>query len=271
MKLYLLATPLGNLGDITLRTIRTLEEVDLVFAEDTRRTRILLDHLEISKPLKRYDENKPVEGSVLAQALEEGKSLAFVSDAGMPLISDPGYDLVHYCLERGIDFEAQPGATAFSLALVLSGLPSHSFVFGGFLPRKKKERKVRLEHYKDYPETLIFYEAPHRIRASVKDALEVLGKRRACLSREMTKVYEEHLRMDLEDLYQEITENPRKGEMVLIIEGAQEIKEEVDLDQLIKKEVDKGKRTKEIATKVASALDIPGSQAYKLVLERIKE
>lgn len=267
--LYLLATPLGNLGDISLRTLGTLKEVDIIYAEDTRRTRILLNHLEINRPLRRYDENKPVEGSSLAAGLLEGLNIAFVSDAGMPLISDPGYELVQFCLKNNLAFEAQPGATAFSLALINSGLASHSFVFGGFLPRKKRERRERLVHFKDYEETLIFYEAPHRIKETLSACLDVLGNRRACLSREMTKVYEEHLRMELSELLEEISASPRKGEMVLTIEGARHgIKEEIDLDELIKKELESGKKTKEIATKVSKTLGITNSEAYKLVLER---
>ncbi|NLY72578.1 MAG: 16S rRNA (cytidine(1402)-2'-O)-methyltransferase [Tissierellia bacterium] len=270
--LYLLATPLGNLGDINLRTIETLSRVDIIYAEDTRRTRILLNHLAISRPLKRYDENRPVEGSALASSLIEGLDIAFVSDAGMPLISDPGYELVQFCLNNNLAFEAQPGATAFSLALINSGLASHSFVFAGFLPRKKKERKEKLAHFRDYEETLIFYEAPHRIKETLADSLKILGNRRACLSREMTKIYEEHLRMELKELLEEITANPRKGEMVLTIEGAGPKENAViDLDELIKNELESGSKTKEIATKISKTLGITSSEAYKLVLERKEE
>ncbi len=265
--LYLVATPLGNLGDITVRSLRTLEEVDVIFSEDTRRSRILLSHYGIDKPLKRYDENRAIEGSPLERALRE-QDVAFISDAGMPIISDPGFELISFCLEEAIDFEVQPGASAFSLALVASNLPSHSFVFGGFLPRKKSERIERLNHYKDYRETLIFYETPHRIVASLRDALEVLGRRPACLSREMTKIYEEHLRMDLGELLAELEENPRKGEMVLLIQGCQENGEEVDYEGLIDRELERGTGTKEIATIVSKALGISGSEAYRLVLER---
>lgn len=268
--LYLLATPLGNLGDITLRSLETLEKVDVIYSEDTRRSRILLAHYGIKKPLKRYDENRPLEGSSLERALLN-EDVAFISDAGMPIISDPGFELISYCLDKGLSFEVQPGASAFSLAMVYSNLPSHAFVFGGFLPRKKSERLERLAHYEPYEESLIFYESPHRIQASLRDILEIMGNRKASLSREMTKVFEEHLRMDLVELIEELEKNPRKGEMVLVLEGKKEKKPEIDYKELIDRELESGRRTKEIATIVARELGISGSEAYRLVVERKKD
>lgn len=269
--LYLLATPLGNLGDITLRSLETLRQVEIIFAEDTRRSRILLEHYDIKKPLRRYDEHGPLAGSAMEKALLEGQDIAFISDAGMPLVSDPGYQLLEFCIEQDLDFEVQPGPSAVLLGLVNSGLPSHSFVFGGFLPRKQKERRERFLHYKDYPETLIFYETPHRIEKALEEAVEILGQRRACLLREMTKLFEEHLRMDLGQLYEEIKQRPRRGEMVLVIEGAGEKAPLLSPEEEIDRELERGLKTKEIATKISQDYGMSGSDAYRLVLERMKK
>lgn len=266
--LYLLATPLGNLGDITLRSLQTLKEVEIIFAEDTRRSRILLDHYQIKKPLRHYDEHLPLAGSSIEKAIFEEKDIAFISDAGMPIISDPGYRLIELCQEHQLPFEVQPGPSAVLLALANSGLSSHSFVFGGFLPRRKKARRERLNHYKNYPETLIFYESPHRIEEALGDALEILGERPASLLREMTKFYEEHLRMNLGELYKEIKENPRKGEMVLVIEGIRQTKPLLSPEEQIHKYIESGLKTKEIATKIARDYEMTGSDAYRLVLKR---
>ncbi len=269
--LYLLATPLGNLGDITFRSIETLKEVDIIYAEDTRRSRILLDHYGINKPLRRYDEHRSLAGSAMEKDLFEGRDIAFISDAGMPLISDPGYELIQLCTQHKLPFEVQPGPSAVLLALVNSGLSSHSFVFGGFLPRRRKERREMLLHYKEYPETLIFYETPHRILEALEDTLEVLGERPSCLLREMTKFYEEHLRLNLSELYNEIKEKPRKGEMVLVIEGAGESLPLLSPVEQIDTDVESGLKTKEIATKISKEYGMSGSDAYRLVLERINK
>lgn len=266
--LYLLATPLGNLGDMTLRSLQTLKEVEIIFAEDTRRSRVLLNHYGIKKPLKHYDEHRPLAGSAIEKAIFEGRDIAFISDAGMPIISDPGFRLIELCQEQGLPFEVQPGPSAVLLALANSGLSSHSFVFGGFLPRRKKARRELLSHYKNYPETLIFYETPHRIEEALEDALDILGDRKAALLREMTKLYEEHLRMELGELYKQIKENPRKGEMVLVIEGLGEKKPHLSPEEQINKYLESGLKTKEVATKIARDYDMTGSDAYRLVLER---
>lgn len=268
---YFCATPLGNLGDITLRTLETLRSVDLIFAEDTRRSRILLNHYEIKKPLYRYDDHTEIEGSMLEQAMEEGKDMAIITDAGMPLISDPGYELIQYCLKKEIPFEVQPGPSAVLLALSNSGLPSHRFSFMGFLPRKKKERLELLEEIKERKETLIFYETPHRIEKPLEDLHTVFGNRQAALLREMTKLYEEAIRLPLEDLITEIKERPRKGEMVLVVQGWSEEPMDLPLEEYLDEMLGKGYKTKEIATNISKTYGITGSEAYKLVLERKKQ
>ena len=265
---YFCATPLGNLGDITVRSLETLKKVELVFAEDTRRTRVLLDHYEIKKPVHRYDDHTVIEGSHLEELLLQEKEIAVVTDAGMPLISDPGYELIQYCLEKDIPYEVQPGPSAVLLALANSGLPSHQFSFMGFLPRKKKERISFLEELKGRKETLIFYETPHRIEKALEDVHFVFGNRKAALLREMTKLYEEALRLPLEELLEEIKERPRKGEMVLLVEGSEEKISEIPLKEYLDALLAKGYKTKKIATNISKEYGMSNSDAYRLVLER---
>lgn len=229
--LYICPTPIGNLEDITLRVLNTLKSVDLIAAEDTRHTLKLLNHFEIQKPLTSYHEhNKKGKGDVLINKLLEGENIALVSDAGMPGISDPGADIIKLCIEEEIPFEVLPGPTATILALVGSGLDTNKFTFEGFLDRDKKKRKERLEMIKRDDQTLIFYEAPHRITATLADILNVLGNRRAVIARELTKKYEEFIRGTISELIEHIKQNPPRGEMVLICEGAN-LEEEAILEQ----------------------------------------
>jgi 16S rRNA (cytidine1402-2'-O)-methyltransferase len=217
-KLYLVPTPIGNLEDITLRAIRILKEVDLILAEDTRTSGVLLKHYGISRPLQSHhihNEHKTVE--TLANRINDGLNVALISDAGTPSISDPGFLLVRTCIENGIDVECLPGATSFVPALVVSGLPSDRFHFEGFLP-PKKGRKTRLEHLAQLNCTVIFFESPHRIAKTLKELVQYFGSdRKASLSRELSKLHEETLRGTLAALV-EITESRvLKGEMVLIV------------------------------------------------------
>lgn len=229
--LYICPTPIGNLEDITLRVLNTLKSVDLIAAEDTRHTLKLLNHFEIQKPLTSYHEhNKKGKGDVLINKLLEGENIALVSDAGMPGISDPGADIIKLCIEEEIPFEVLPGPTATILALVGSGLDTNKFTFEGFLDRDKKKRKERLEMIRREDRTLIFYEAPHRITATLADILNVLGNRRAVIARELTKKYEEFIRGTISDLIDHIKQNPPRGEMVLICEGVN-LEEEAILEQ----------------------------------------
>lgn len=218
-RLYLVATPIGNLGDVTLRALETLKLVDFVASEDTRHTGVLLKHFEISKPqIAFHEHNERQAAPRIIQLLEEGKSVALVTSAGMPGISDPGFVLVRDAIAAGIEITAIPGATAFVMALVLSGLPVHSFTFRGFPPNKPGKRKHFLEADKESPYTLIYYESPFRLRKLLEDALEVFGDRPAAVAKELTKIYESVRRGRLSELLMNLEENP-KGEYVVLIAG----------------------------------------------------
>lgn len=229
--LYICPTPIGNLEDITIRVLNTLKKADLIAAEDTRHTLKLLNHFEIQKPLTSYHEhNKRTKGEVLLSKLLQGENIALVSDAGMPGISDPGADMIKLCIEEEVPFEVLPGATATILALVGSGLDTNKFTFEGFLDRDKKGRKQRLESIRREDRTLIFYEAPHRITATLGDILNIFGNRRAVIARELTKKYEEFIRGTITELIDHLKQNPPKGEIVLLCEGAN-LEEEAMIEQ----------------------------------------
>jgi 16S rRNA (cytidine1402-2'-O)-methyltransferase len=216
--LYLVATPIGNLEDITLRALRILKEVDQIACEDTRHSLKLLNHYDIHKPLISYHEhNEMTRAPELVLAMENGASIALVSDAGMPLVSDPGHRLVTLSIRHHIPVVPIPGPAALLAALSASGLPSEEFLFVGFLPARTGERRRALEHLRIEERTMIFYEAPHRIADTVADALAILGNRPACLAREVTKLHEEFRRGKLFDLVQSLGDRPAKGEITLLI------------------------------------------------------
>jgi 16S rRNA (cytidine1402-2'-O)-methyltransferase len=216
--LYLVATPIGNLEDITLRALRVLKEVDQIACEDTRHTLKLLTHFDIHKPLVSYHEhNELTRAPELVLAMEEGSSIALVSDAGMPLVSDPGHRLVTLAIRHRITVIPVPGPAALLTALAASGLPNDEFVFIGFLPARISERQRTLERLRIEDRTLIFYEAPHRIADTIADAAAILGDRSACLAREITKMHEEFRRGKLTELFQSLEEHPAKGEITLVI------------------------------------------------------
>lgn len=273
--LYLCATPIGNLGDITLRTLETLKNVDLIAAEDTRRTLTLLNHFEIHAPLTSYYEhNKAQKGKVLIEQLLEGKNIALVSDAGMPGISDPGQMLVESCVKHNIRVEALPGASACLTALIASGLDTSRFAFEGFLSMNRTGRAERLQEVKNEPRTLIFYEAPHKLIATLKDMLGVWGNRRIVLARELTKKYEEYRRTTLQDALEYYETNPPKGEFVLIIEGKNpdELANEQRLqmpspEELLNRYAGEGMRGRELVKKVAEELNLPKREVYDLHLK----
>ncbi|HSW01731.1 MAG TPA: 16S rRNA (cytidine(1402)-2'-O)-methyltransferase [Sedimentisphaerales bacterium] len=218
-RLYLVATPIGNLGDITLRALETLKQADFVASEDTRHTGVLLKHFEISKPqIAFHEHNERQAAPRIIQLLQEGKSVALVTSAGMPGISDPGFVLVRDAIAAGVEITAIPGATAFVMALVLSGLPVHSFTFRGFPPNKPGKRKHFLEADRDSAYTLIYYESPFRLRKLLEDALEVFGDRPAAVAKELTKLYESVRRGRLSELLMNLEENP-KGEYVVLVAG----------------------------------------------------
>jgi 16S rRNA (cytidine1402-2'-O)-methyltransferase len=218
--LYLVPTPIGNLEDITHRALRILNEVDLILAEDTRTSGKLLKHYEIKKPLQSFHaHNEHGQLQKIITKLEEGTVIALISDAGTPAISDPGYLLVRECIANDIKVECLPGATAFVPALVNSGLPADRFVFEGFLPHKKG-RQTRFKELAEESKTIILYESPHRLLKTLQQLAEYLGEdRRACVSRELTKLYEENKRGTLTELYEYYNTNTLKGEIVLVVEG----------------------------------------------------
>ena len=224
MPLYLVATPIGNLEDITLRALRVLKEADLIACEDTRHTGRLLQHFGISKPTVSYHEhNERERAAELVEKLASGASIALVSDAGTPGVSDPAYRIVTAAIERGIAVIPIPGATALITGLIASGLPTDSFLFAGFLPPKQQARLTRLEELQTERATLVLYEAPHRIRETLADALAVFGNRPAAIARELTKLHEEFLRGTLSELCERLNAQEPRGEMVVIIAGWQEV------------------------------------------------
>ncbi|MCR5204536.1 MAG: 16S rRNA (cytidine(1402)-2'-O)-methyltransferase [Lachnospiraceae bacterium] len=227
--LYLCATPIGNLEDITMRVLRTLKEVDLIAAEDTRNSIKLLNHFGINTPMTSYHEyNKIDKGHTLVEKLLEGQNIALITDAGTPAISDPGEDLVRMAHEAGITVTSLPGACACVTALTVSGLPTRRFAFEAFLPTDKKERREILDNLKEETRTIILYEAPHHLVKTLEDLKEYLGNRKATVCRELTKKHETIFQTTLEEAFNYFTENEPKGECVIVIEGRsfKEIKEE---------------------------------------------
>lgn len=276
-KLYVVGTPIGNLKDITLRAIETLEKVDLILAEDTRQTLKLLNHLNISKPMisyHRHNEQQKVE--MVVSLLDEGKDIALVSDAGMPIISDPGQGLVHFLVENNYEIEVIPGVTALITAIVRSGMDSTRFTFEGFLSVSKKQRIKRLNELKNEIRTMIFYEAPHKILYTLKDMYDVLGQRNICICRELTKIHEEYKNTTFKDAIEQIEENGIKGEIVLIVEGMNEIELEeqkqeelskIDPVDLVKKYIESGMDKKDAIKKVAKEMGVNKNEIYKKCLD----
>lgn len=219
--LYLVATPIGNLSDITLRALETLRQVDVIACEDTRKTGRLLQRFEIEKPKIAFHEHNEHQATARVMSMiEQGQSVALVSNAGTPGISDPGFTLVRRAIEEGVPVVMIPGPSALVMALVLSGLPTHSFTFRGFPPRKPGPRKRFLEVDADSPHTLVFYESPYRLKAFLKDAIEVLGDRQAALANELTKLYEEVQRGTLSELLALFEDEEPRGEYTVVVAGA---------------------------------------------------
>lgn len=275
-KLYIVATPIGNLGDMSARAIEVLKEVDIIAAEDTRNTIKLLNHFEVKTPMTSYHEfNKIDKAYELVEKIKEGKNIALVSDAGMPAISDPGEDLVRIAYEKDIEITVIPGASAVVSALAISGLPTRRFCFEAFLPLDKKERKFILEELKNETRTIILYEAPHKLLKTLKDLEEVLGEdRKISLVREISKRHEEVIRTTLGlagSLYNDSEENRVRGEFVLVIEGKsirqvqdEAIKswEELSIKEHIKIYEDKGVDRKEVMKLVAKDRGISKRDVY---------
>ncbi len=271
-KLYLCATPIGNLGDITYRCVEVLKEVDLIAAEDTRRTLGLINHLGIEKPLTSYFEhNKKEKGEYLISEMKSGKNIALVSDAGTPAISDPGEDLVKMCAEEGIKVVPIPGAVAGINALISSALPTQRFTFEGFLTVNKRGRSEHLSSLEGETRTMLFYEAPHKLLSTLRDMREHFGNRKIALCRELTKIHEEILRTTLDDAIKMYEENPPRGEFVLVIEGksAEDIEKEaregwenMSVSDHVEMYIEKGIDEKEALKKVAKDRGVSKRDIY---------
>lgn len=218
--LYIVSTPIGNMEDITLRALRILKEVDLIAAEDTRRTGLLLKHFGIQAPLTSYFEgNELKKREFILAKLKEGKNVALVSDAGTPGVSDPGFRLIQLAIENQLPIIPVPGSSAVITALSVSGLPTDAFLFEGFLPHKSKKRRDLLKELENVRETLVFYESPHRISETLRDILDILGDRETVLTRELTKVYEEIVRGKVSEILNQVGDRTIKGEITLVISG----------------------------------------------------
>jgi len=276
--LYLVATPIGNLEDITLRAIKVLNKVDIIAAEDTRQTLKLLNHLEIKKPLvSYYEHNKASKGNYLIEQLLEGKEIALVSDAGTPAISDPGEDLVKLAIENNIQITSIPGPVAAIAGITASGLKCGRFVFEGFLPMNKKVRKDRLSQLKGEVRTMVFYEAPHKLKYTLNDLYETLGDRSIVLARELTKRFEEYLRFSLKEAIDFYEKNVPKGEFVVMVEGTseEELAEEqahkwssISLEEHIKLYLDEGMTKKEAISKVAADRGLSKRDVYNSCMKK---
>lgn len=270
--LYLVATPIGNLADISKRALETLQAVDLIACEDTRHTRKLLNHYGISKKLVSYHEhNEQARSEEFAELLKEGKSIAVVSDAGTPAICDPALRIVRKAREIGATVTTIPGAVAFVNALIVSGLPTDSVFFGGFLPSKKTERRARLEEVKKLSATLCFYETPHRLAKSLTDCAEILGNRKAAVARELTKLHEEIVRGDLTELAEKYAKEIVKGEIVLVIdrEAIHDTKFEIQDSRTLAERVaeleNEGVDRKSALKKAAKEFNLSRSEAYRIL------
>ena len=275
--LYLVATPIGNLGDMTPRAVQVLGDADLIAAEDTRRTLQLLNHFSIKGRLLHYDENnKEKQGPVLLQELLQGKNVALVTDAGFPGISDPGEAMAQLAVQNGVTVVPVPGANACLTALVASGLPSTPFFFGAFLPKSKKNRREQLEKWKLIPATIVLYEAPHRIVEVLEEILAVWGDRQMAFGRELTKVHEEFRRGRVSEIISYLNENPPRGEFVLVIAQAEEKPPdeatEIDPLEAVKEIIAQGVPKKEALSEIAKQFKIPKRDLYnRLIQEQEKE
>ena len=270
--LYLVATPIGNLGDMTPRVVQVLTDADLIAAEDTRRTLQLLNHFSIKGKLIHYDENnKEKQGPVLLQELLQGKNIALVTDAGFPGISDPGEAMAKLAIENGISVVPVPGANACLTALVASGLPSTPFFFGAFLPKSKKNRREQLIAWKNIPATIVLYEAPHRIMDVLEEILAAWGDRQMAFGRELTKLHEEFWRGTVSQAILYLKENPPRGEFVLVIAQGEEPQadkeDEKDPLEAVKEKIAAGVPKKEALSQIAKQFKIPKRDLYNRLIQ----
>ena len=269
-KLYIIATPIGNLEDITLRALRILKEVDIIAAEDTRQTLKLLNHYEISKHLISYHRhNEETKSNYLIEKLNEGQNIGLVSDAGTPGVSDPGEEVIKKAIEEGIEVIPIPGACAMVNALICSGLDTKEFVFLGFLPLNKKLRKEKLEKIRYETKTVILYEAPHKMKVTLKDLKDYVGDRKVVLARELTKIHEEFIRMSIDELIEKV--ESLKGEMILIIEGGEPKKQEnteLTIEEQYEIYEKEGLSKNEIIKKIAKERKTNKNEIYQMFLEK---
>lgn len=272
-RLILCGTPIGNLEDVSIRLLRVLGEADVIACEDTRRVRKLLTHHGVSaRDLVVYNEqNERRQSDALLQRITRGQTVALVSDAGMPGLSDPGYRLVRACVDAGVDVSVVPGPTASVSALAVSGLPPARFVFEGFMPRKKGERLKRLETLREEQRTLVFYESPHRIHAALADMVAVLGERPGALVRELTKLHEEVRRGTLSELLAGVIDEPPRGEIVVVIggavRGAAAVPEPVELARRARHLMDDGVDRKTALSRVAEEAGVPRRSVFDALIE----
>lgn len=267
--LYIVPTPIGNLEDITFRAVRVLKEVDLIAAEDTRHSQVLLNHYGIRTPVTSYHEhNERTKARELVERLRQGTSIALLSDAGTPMISDPGYRLVVEAIRAGVQVIPLPGPSAVTAALSAAGLPTDRFGFEGFLPAKKSERRSALEALKKDTKTLIFYEAPHRLKETLADMAEIFGDREVAIGREISKVHEEFLRGAMRELIAKLEQQNVRGEITLIVQGATSgaLVEEDQLISEVRQLADDGMRVKEISELLGARHGISRREVYRLAL-----
>ncbi|MDP4120705.1 MAG: 16S rRNA (cytidine(1402)-2'-O)-methyltransferase [Bacillota bacterium] len=272
--LYVIGTPIGNLQDLSPRAVETLRQIDFIAAEDTRVTVKLLNHFEIKKPMISYFEhNKHIKGEIIINRILSGEICGLVTDAGMPAISDPGQELVAQCAEAGITVLSIPGPTAMTTALAVSGLPTGRFTFEGFLSMNKKNRMQHLNELKSETRTMVFYEAPHKLNATLTDLYAAFGERRIALVREITKIHEETIRTTLSNAAVLYEETPPKGEFVLVIEGTPPTKqtESFTLDDAVKKAnalIKSGEKAASAAKIAAAETGIKKSEIYKIIADK---
>lgn len=273
-KLYLCATPIGNMGDMTGRVMETLKRADVIFCEDTRNSGAMLARLDIKKPLEScHDHNEVAASERVIKLIAGGKAVAYVSDAGMPCISDPGERLVAACIENGVPFEVLPGASASLTAAIMSGLSTKRIFFAGFLPRENRERNELIAEIMRVTATVVLYESPYRVGATLNELLRALGDRRAAVVREITKLHEEAVRGTLSSLAERYSDSDPRGECVIVIsgEGAQTEHDAESMDDMLLRLLGEGMSVKDAAKQAALMLDVPKSEAYARANELKKE
>lgn len=267
-QIYICPTPIGNLEDITLRTLKTLKKVDIILCEDTRVSSVLLNHYNIKKKLVSYHKfnSKSREAEIL-DYISDNKTIAYISDAGMPGISDPGQELISLAIMNNIKFTVLPGPSASIVALLLSGLNTDRFVFLGFLKEKTTQRKEELNKYKDYGETLIIYESPHRIKSTLEDIFDVMGNREISISREISKYYEETVRGNVEDILEDFENLTLKGEFIIVIGPAEEEEISIDIKTELERLIEEGNSKSKSVKILSKKYGLNKNDVYKISLE----